>query len=116
MSTWKQFAPIALLAMAPLAIAHHGWSQYDPDTLVKLTGTITEAAYENPHGTIRLKTADKTWLVVLAPPYRMENRGLPKDQLKTGETATVEGYANRNVADELRAERITLGGKTTELR
>lgn len=106
---------LALLA-APISLAHHGWSQYDNEKLVKLTGTIAETAYENPHGTIRLKTEDKTWLVVLAPPYRMENRGLPKEQLKIGETATVEGYAHRNIADELRAERITLAGKTTELR
>lgn len=112
----KSMLAAVFLAVTPLAIAHHGWSQYDNEKLIKLTGTITETAYENPHGTIRLKAEDKTWLVVLAPPYRMENRGLAKEQLKVGETATVEGYAHRNVADELRAERITLAGKTTELR
>jgi hypothetical protein len=36
--------------------------------------------------------------------------------LSVGTTATVVGYPNRNKPDELRAERITIGDKTTELR
>lgn len=98
------------------AIAHHGWNQYDGDQPLTLTGTITEAHYEFPHGTIRLKTADKTWTVVLAPPSRMDNRGLSREALKAGVNVTVMGYPHRSVGDELRAERITLGGTTTELR
>ena len=98
------------------AFAHHGWSEYDSATLLTLTGTIEEAGYEHPHGYVKLKTPAKTWIAVLAPPSRMENRGLPKDALKAGVTATVEGYANRNKPEEMRAERISVGGKTTELR
>ena len=98
------------------ALAHHGWSEYDSTTLLTLTGTIEEAGYEHPHGYVKLKTPAKTWIAVLAPPSRMENRGLPKDALKVGATVTVEGYANRNKAEEMRAERITVAGKTTELR
>jgi len=98
------------------ALAHHGWSEYDSTTLLTLTGTIEEAGYEHPHGYVKLKTPAKTWVAVLAPPSRMENRGLSKDALKVGATATVEGYANRNKAEEMRAERITVAGKTTELR
>ena len=107
----------ALVASLPSGVfAHHGWSEYDSATLLTLTGTIEEAGYEHPHGYVKLKTPTKTWNAVLAPPSRMENRGLPKDALKVGATATVEGYANRNKAEEMRAERITVGGKTTELR
>jgi hypothetical protein len=46
----------------------------------------------------------------------MENRGLAKDMLAKGTNAVVYGYPNRNKPDELRAERITIGQKTTELR
>jgi hypothetical protein len=53
---------------------------------------------------------------VLAPPSRMENRGLPKDALKIGNTVTVVGYPNRSKPEEMRAERITFQGKTVELR
>ncbi|MBX9963822.1 MAG: hypothetical protein K2Y35_12245 [Burkholderiales bacterium] len=98
------------------ALAHHGWSQYADDRPLTLTGTITEASYEFPHGTVRLQTDDKTWTVVLAPPSRMANRGLAREALKPGVPATVVGYPHKTVADELRAERITLNGTTTELR
>jgi hypothetical protein len=54
--------------------------------------------------------------VLLAPPSRMEFRGLGKKLLNPGATATVEGYQNRGKPGELRAERITVSGKTVELR
>ena len=106
-----------VLAEAPaVALAHHGWSGYDSSKELKLTGTIKGAGYEHPHGFIRLETPGKTWTVVLAPPSRMDNRGLPREMLAPGATASVVGYPNRTDPDEMRAERITIGGKTTELR
>jgi hypothetical protein len=98
------------------AAAHHGWSSYDSGKELSLTGTIKDAGYEHPHGFVRLETPGKTWTVVLAPPSRMENRGLKRDQLTAGTTATVVGYPHRTEPEELRAERITIAGKTTELR
>jgi len=106
----------AILAVPVLALAHHGWSEYDSAKALKLTGKIVEYGYEHPHGHLRLETPGKTWLCVLAPPSRMENRGLQKDLLKPGSMATLEGYANRSKPEEMRAERITVGGKTVELR
>ena len=110
---------IALLALAALALpawAHHGWSEYDSTRTLTFTGKILESGYEHPHGHIRLETPGKTWHVVLAPPSRMENRGLPPEGLNKGNTVTVVGYANREKPGEMRAERITVGAKTVELR
>jgi len=106
----------SILLLPVLAIAHHGWSEYDSARALKLTGKIVEYGYEHPHGHVRLETPGKTWLCVLAPPSRMQNRGLTQDMLKPGTTATLEGYPNRNKPEEMRAERITVGGKTVELR
>ena len=113
---------VALMAswlMAGSALAHHGWSQYDANKTLNLTGVIKEASYSNPHGLMRLQVDGengKTWLAVLAPPSRMNSRGLSQEILKAGTTATVVGYPHRELADEVRAERITIGGKTVELR
>ena len=105
------------LAFVPLAaLAHHGWSEYDSANLLKLSGRIAEAGYEHPHGYVKLETPGKTWHAVLAPPSRMEARGLPRETLKPGVGATLEGYANRGKPEEMRAERITIAGKTIELR
>ena len=112
----KRLFLASMLAM-PLAVsAHHGWSEYDSAKGLKLTGKIVESGYEHPHGHIRFEAPGKTWSVVLAPPSRMENRGLQKEWLKPGATATVEGYPNRNKPEEMRAERIIINGKTIELR
>jgi hypothetical protein len=111
----KRFAILAFFA-ATQALAHHGWSEYDADRPLELTGTIERSDYEHPHGFVHLKTADKTWTVVLAPPTRMENRGLSKAMLTPGNRALVRGYPHRNKPDELRAEHITIDNKTTALR
>lgn len=102
-------------AFAGVAVAHHGWSGYESE-MQKLSGVIEQTSYTNPHGSIQLKTADQTWEVVLAPPSRMSNRGLTEDMLKVGTTATVEGYRSTSDEQEVRAERITVAGKTVELR
>lgn len=112
----RRFFLGALLAVPAAGLAHHGWSEYDSAKALKLTGKIVEYGYEHPHGHVWLETPGKKWLCVLAPPSRMENRGLSKDMLKPGTTATLEGYPNRNKPEEMRAERITVGGKTVELR
>lgn len=106
----------ATLAWVAPVSAHHGWSGYDNSKEMTLAGTIREAGYEHPHGYVRLETPGKVWVVVLAPPSRMENRGLPRATLQPGVAATVVGYPNRTDPDELRAERIIIAGKTTELR
>ena len=108
---------IAALLLAPgLATAHHGWSEYDSSKPLKLTGRILESGYEHPHGYVKLDSAGKIYSVVLAPPSRMEFRGLAKASLKAGASVTIEGYPNRGKPGEVRAERITANGKTVELR
>lgn len=107
---------LAIFAYASLAGAHHGWSEYDASKPLTLDGIIVESGYEHPHGHIRLQASDKTWNVVLAPPSRMQSRGLPRAELKPGVRVSVMGYANRSKPEEMRAERITLDGKTVELR
>ena len=108
---------LATFLAAPVAVtAHHGWSEYDSSKTLKLAGKIVESGYEHPHGHVRFEAPGKTWNVVLAPPSRMENRGLTKAMLMPGTSATLEGYPNRNKPEEMRAERITIGGKTVELR
>jgi hypothetical protein len=112
----KRLIATAALAIALPAFGHHGWSEYEQDKPLTLTGKVAESGYEHPHGHIRLETPGKTWLVVLAPPSRMQSRGLAREAIQIGSTVTVVAYANRGKPDEARAERITADGKTVELR
>ena len=110
-------AAMTLIALS--ASAHHGWSEYDSGKELTLTGVIQSSGYSTPHGFGRLQgggAKGTLWRVSLAPPSRRERRGLSRDALKAGTTATVVGYPHREEADEMRAERITIAGKTVELR
>ncbi|MEO8488000.1 MAG: DUF6152 family protein [Betaproteobacteria bacterium] len=112
---WTHLAASLAFASLP-ALAHHGWSEYDGTQSLTLTGTIVASGYEHPHGFIRMTADGKAWVAVLAPPSRMENRGLPRAELVPGAKITIVGYPNRNKPEEMRAERVTIGGRTVELR
>jgi hypothetical protein len=107
---------LAVVLGALPAAAHHGWGGYDASRPLDLTGVVKRLTFENPHGMLHLAVADKEWEIVLAPPARMVNRGLEQAMIKLGDTVQVYGYPSRTNPDELRAERITVAGKTTELR
>jgi hypothetical protein len=122
----KWLVAIALVAIVTTAVtttetlsvlAHHGWSEYNNKQTLNLTGTIRRIRYDNPHTVIDLETTDKKiWTAVLAPPSRMQRRGLPQSDLKVGATVRLVGYPHQTDQAEMRAERIILGQRTVELR
>ncbi|MFC4171071.1 DUF6152 family protein [Microvirga sp. GCM10011540] len=114
-----KLAALCLLGALPLggvALAHHGWGSYDAARKLTLSSTVQSVEWQNPHVQIVVDDRGKSWDAVLAPPFRMSARGLSEDMLKPGTSITVEGYPSTRVENEMRAERITAGGKTFELR
>ena len=112
--------PMAITAgvctLAAGAFAHHGWGRYDAANPVTVTGPIQTLKYENPHAEITVKAPDKVWTVTLAPTSRMTVRGASADVIAVGKTVTAYGYPSTVDRSEMRAERITVGGKSYELR
>jgi hypothetical protein len=106
---------LAALAAAPAA-AHHGWGSYDANTVLTFEGPVLVSKYENPHGEIEMMHEGKRWTCTLAPPFRMQSRGLPAEDIAVGKVVRVVGYPSRTREAEMRAERITANGKTVELR
>jgi hypothetical protein len=107
---------MVLFFLFSFTVFHHGWSNYEQDKPVTFTGVITESSYENPHGMATIRGEEKVWRVVLAPPSRMQTRGLTEQMLQSGTTATVLGYPHKTEKDEMRAENITIKDKKVELR
>jgi len=109
---------IALLAAAsvPAAIAHHGWGSYDAKNAITVEGQILDSKFENPHVTLTVQGKDKVWTVTLAPTSRMITRGALKEMVEPQKTIVAYGYASTRETDEMRAERITVDGKTVEMR
>ena len=116
----RSAALLAALATIPLAppgaLAHHGWGSYDSSKVLSMAGPIVEASYQYPHAHLVIEHEGERWEVVLAPPSRMQQRGIAADDLKPGVAVTVEGYPSKVKPHAMRAERITLDGRTVELR
>ena len=107
----------ALIGAWPaLLLAHHGWGSYDSHTVLTIEAAIVEASYDYPHTAIFLDHEGQRWEIVLAPPSRMDRRGIPDGELAPGLVVKVEGYPSTAHEHEMRAERITLNGRTVELR
>jgi hypothetical protein len=107
---------LVLVGLAGPAAAHHGWGSYDAANPITVSGPIVEARYENPHATIRVRGSDKEWVVTLAPTSRMTSRGASANVIAVGKRVSAYGYASTAEQNEMRAERITIDGKTYELR
>ncbi|MGO4387930.1 DUF6152 family protein [Microvirga sp. 2YAF29] len=107
---------LGALTTGGLAYAHHGWGSYDASKVLTVTGPVESAAWQNPHVMIIVRHENENWHAVLAPPFRMSARGLQPDMLKPGTQVTLVGYPSTREDAELRAERITVDGKTFELR
>ena len=106
----------AACALAASAFAHHGWGSYDAANPVTVAGPIQTLRFENPHAEITVKAPDKVWTVTLAPTFRMTSRGASAEVVAVGKTVSAYGYPSTVERIEMRAERITVDGKTYELR
>jgi hypothetical protein len=113
MRTVIAVAACALLTGA--AFAHHGWGSYDAAKPVTVAGPILTSKFENPHATISVRASDKTWTVTLAPTSRMISRGATQKVVAVGNVSAY-GYPSTVEKDEMRAERITVDGKSYEMR
>ena len=107
---------LMLIGIAGPAAAHHGWGSYDAAKPVTVTGPILTSKYENPHATLTVRSADKVWTVTLAPTSRMQTRGALQQLVAVGKNISAYGYPSTVERDEMRAERITVDGKTYEMR
>jgi Family of unknown function (DUF6152) len=107
-------AAFALLTSA--ALAHHGWGSYDAGKPITVAGPIVTSKFENPHAAITVRASDKVWTVTLAPTSRMNSRGATEKVVAVGQNISAYGYPSTVEKDEMRAERITVNGKTYEMR
>jgi hypothetical protein len=106
----------AASAIAAAAYAHHGWGSYDAANPITVAGQIQTLKFENPHAEIAVMGTDQRWTVTLAPTSRMTTRGATANVVAVGKTVSAFGYRSTVQKDEMRAERITVDGKTIEMR
>ena len=108
-------AALAALAFAGTAWAHHGWESYDAAKQQKVSGTIAELKWEQPHAILWVNSGGKRLEVWLSPLQRMVDRGLNKEALTAGKTITVDAQPHTKNANEWKALSISVDGKDYNL-
>jgi len=101
MKTLLKIATSAAAALVAFAIlpagAHHSTAAFDTGRVVKITGTVTQFRWINPHASFKVDggksgEAAGLWTIEMTAPNVLINQGWTRDALKVGDTITV--YAN----------------------
>jgi hypothetical protein len=103
----------ALVLRVTATQAHHSFAAiYDPQKPVKVTGTVTNLEWLNPHARfyIDVKNASggvDNWECELASPNGLMRVGWTRKSLVAGDEITVEGFAARDGTHRLNTRSVT---------
>lgn len=86
------FALIGLAGLHP-ALSHHSFAMFDHDHQIKLTGTVSQFDWANPHVYIELDAADaagvmKHYTIECANPGILDRVGWKFNMIKVGDKIT----------------------------
>jgi hypothetical protein len=104
---------VGLLLAAVPVMAHHSFAaEYDASKAVKMTGTVTQMEWINPHAWIHIdvKKPDgkvESWMVEAGAPNGLLRRGFNKLSLLPGTVIPVEGYPAKDGANRANGRDIT---------
>ncbi|HXC59212.1 MAG TPA: DUF6152 family protein [Steroidobacteraceae bacterium] len=106
-------ATVALVCAAS-SQAHHSFAaQYDSNKPYNLTGVVTKVEWTNPHVYIYVDVTDEKskkvspWAFEMGPPHMLQKAGWKRNELKIGETVTVDGWLARDGSNSGNARRVT---------
>src|SRR6201992_3074694 len=100
------------LATVPVWAHHSFAASSNPQKPIKLTGTVTEMEWINPHSWIHIdvKGSDgkvTSWMVEGGSPNALLRRGFTKDALPPGTDIIIEGYQAKDGSNRANGRDIT---------
>jgi hypothetical protein len=110
----KTLLATVALVCAVSSQAHHSFAaQYDSNKPINMTGVVTKVEWTNPHVYIYVDVADdkskkvNAWAFEMGPPHMLQKAGWKRNNLKIGETVTVDGWLARDGSNSANARRVT---------
>ena len=88
------FALAMAICASGAALAHHSFAMFDHEHQIKLTGTVTDFSWQNPHVYIHLQAPNakgklSEWVIECANPGILNRVGWKFNMIKPNDTLTV---------------------------
>lgn len=93
---------------------HHSFAaEFDGTRAIRKTGVISKVEWTNPHSYFYIDVKEDngsiaTWGCEGGAPVALSRRGFKKNDIKIGDTVTVDGYPAKDGSHLMDARRITL--------
>jgi hypothetical protein len=105
---------LGLLVLAVPVLAHHSFAaEFDGNKQVKLTGVVTKVDWVNPHAYLYVDVkgddgATVNWAIETGAPNALYRQGWRKDDLKAGDTVTLEAFLAKDGSHTAAARSVKL--------
>ena len=97
--------------------AHHSFAaQFDPAKPFTINGSVTKVEWTNPHIYLYVDVKEPAgtavnWAVEMGNPLQLVRLGWTRNDMKVGDSITVDGWLARDGSKLINAKSVMLGGR-----
>jgi hypothetical protein len=103
-----------LFVSAAVVSAHHSFAaEFDANSPVKLTGSVSRVEWLNPHAFVYVDVTDAdgkkaTWGCEMGSPNGLMRQGWTRQSLKIGDVVTIEGFRAKDNSNTANSRSVVL--------